>query len=56
VLSSLITIPREAKTPPDSFYVKVSYGGPCPPAASLLFFFIQNHLGTKATKICCFLT
>jgi hypothetical protein len=56
VLSSIITIPREAKTPPDKFLHKSFYGGPCPPAVSLLFIFMWNHLGTKATKICCFLT
>ena len=56
VQSSIITIPREVKTPPDKFFIKVLYGGPSPPAASLLFFFLGNHLGAKATKICRFLT
>jgi hypothetical protein len=42
VLSSIIiTIPREAKTPPDSFY-KSFYGGSFPPALHSL----RSSLGT----------
>jgi hypothetical protein len=45
-----ITEPREAKTPPDKFLNKSSYGGTLPPAALLLLFFFCDHLGKETTK------
>jgi hypothetical protein len=46
---------REAKTPPALKYIFLK-GGQNPPEASLLRFFLWNHLRAKAAKVCCFLT
>jgi hypothetical protein len=49
VLSSIITIPREVKTPPDSFY-KSSNGGSFPPALHSGFSSFGTTLEQKQQK------
>jgi hypothetical protein len=39
-----------------TYFILKFYRRTLPPSALVLVFFFRHHLGTKATKICCFLT